>query len=59
MYVHEGQYKKATITATGMLEPFPVHLALSPEDKKAVLVHHACDDGVAWMQDIVKHTLRG
>ncbi|PVH78506.1 hypothetical protein DL98DRAFT_590250 [Cadophora sp. DSE1049] len=45
------------ITEIEMIKPVPHEMCENEEDKKAVLVHLACSDAVAWMHHSVKFML--
>lgn len=58
LYLREGQYPDIK-SALDVIFPFPKDLVTTEEDKKAVLVHLACSDAVAWMHDLVEYFLKG
>ncbi|PMD46813.1 hypothetical protein L207DRAFT_524161 [Hyaloscypha variabilis F] len=56
LYIHEGLYPESS-TAYEYIMPFPYKLFHNESDKRAVLVHWACDDAVGWMQEVVEYVL--
>ncbi|KAF7929591.1 hypothetical protein BELL_0068g00250 [Botrytis elliptica] len=58
LYLVEGRYPKMR-TNLDVLHEFPFKLLPSKEDRHAVLAHMACEDAVAWMQEVTEIFLEG
>ncbi|KAH7386508.1 hypothetical protein BKA64DRAFT_759242 [Cadophora sp. MPI-SDFR-AT-0126] len=63
LYVYDADlteaYMKKPLTIHRLFAPFPEKVCETIEDKQAVLVQSASEDGIAWLHDIAKHILTG
>ncbi|TGO16259.1 hypothetical protein BTUL_0030g00450 [Botrytis tulipae] len=57
LYLVEGRYPDMR-TNLDVLHEFPFELLPSKEDRHAVLAHMACQDAVAWMQEVTEIFLK-